>query len=103
VVAAVLHLQGIHTLADNGKAVLLEGERDGRRLGVLAVYKGPSDLQLLYPLDAALKTRVAACLEGKKTEGPIIDNRVEGDTQQPVLSDWNEKLFELDVIVNKDM
>ncbi len=107
IVQAVFHLESLETVGDNGKAALYEGTtKEGRTFGIVAVYKGKADLELLYPLGSDLMKIVSECLlKGRKSEGPTIVNRVVESKRSglPLLSDWNEKLFTLGIIVNKDM
>ncbi|WP_456450755.1 hypothetical protein [Hydrogenimonas sp.] len=106
VVSEVFRLKELKTLARNGKMALYEGLReDGTPLKVLAIFKGKSDLELLYPINDTFEETVRHCLiEGKKAQGPVVVNVVEGENDETLpLSDWNEKLFELELIVNKDM
>ncbi len=106
-IAMVFHLKNVKILDDNGKAAILEGLLpDGERWRVLAIYKGKYDLELLYPLPGGgLYDTLKRCLiEGKPKTGPDIINRVVTQkSKKRILSDWSEKLFTLDYIVNKDM
>ena len=105
-IAMIFHLESVKTLDDNGKAAILEGLLpDGERLRVLAIYKGKYDLELLYPLYSGLYDTLKRCLiEGKPKSGPDIINRVATQkSEKRIVSDWSEKLFTLDYIVNKDM
>ena len=106
VVSAIFGARSIEKRAENESMVLyaLETEK-GRRFDLLAVFKGKSDLELLYPLDDSLSQTVQSCLiEGKRPEGPVVVNRtVTAQSGEIPLADWNEKLFELDIVVNKDM
>ena len=105
-IAMIFHLKNVKTLDDNGKAAILEGLLpDGRTLRLLAIYKGKFDLELLYPLQSGLYDTIKRCLiQGKPKTGPDIINRVVmSKTKKRILSDWNDKLFTLDYIVNKDM
>ena len=104
VVGEVFDLDAPKAVAENGKMALFEGERDGRPFRVLAIFRGKYDLQLLYPIPDGLDKRIVACLiEGKKEKEPVVVNRLEGDDARPPLSHWDEKLFTLGYIVNKDM
>ncbi|NPA28821.1 MAG: hypothetical protein GXO33_01390 [Epsilonproteobacteria bacterium] len=108
VVAEVFDLKNQKTTAQNGKMALFEGERDGEPFAVLAIFKGKSDLELLYPLPNGLKGQVVDCLiEKKRAKEATVVNRVveEGgaSSTRPKLSHWDDKLFSLGYIVNKDM
>ena len=106
IIAMIFHLKRVKILDDNGKAAILEGElSDGRDFRVLAIYKGKFDLELLYPLESGLYDIMKRCMiDGKSKSGPDIVNHVFGDEKEkPIVSDWNEKLFSLEYIVNKDM
>ena len=106
IIAMIFHLKRVNILNDNGKAAILEGElSDGRDFRVLAIYKGKFDLELLYPLESGLYDMMKRCLiDGNPKSGPDIINRVVmSKTKKRILSDWNDKLFTLDYIVNKDM
>ena|GEM_PF-2462953 len=106
VISMIFDAQSIEKAAENGKMVLYRIEtKDARRFDVLAVFRGKSDLELLYPLNDSLARTIQNCLiGGKKSEGPVVVNRVveKNDAKLP-LTRWSEKLFELDAIINKDM
>ena len=106
VVRAVFGLGSVESLAKNDKMEILEGvQANGAPLRVLAIFKGKSDLELLYPLNESLQNIVTQCLiEGKASEGATVLNHVvkEDDSEVP-LSRWDQKLFELDILINKDM
>ena len=105
-IAMIFHLKNVKILDDNGKVAILEGLLpDGRTLRLLAIYKGPFDLELLYPLESGLYDTMKRCLiEGKAKSGPdIVNHVIDEKNEKPILSDWDEKLFSLEYIVNKDM
>ena len=103
--AELFHRKAFKSVADNGKAALFEADDGETPLRVLAIYKGKHDLEMLYPLKEGLVETLTRCLiEGKKKEGPdIVNNIVEKETIPIPEPDWNEKLFTLEYIVNKDM
>jgi hypothetical protein len=106
VVSEVFHLQNLETLAQNGKMVLYEGRSEnGKPMKVLAIFKGRADLELLYPIRDSFESMIRSCLiEGKKQKGPVVvNNVVEKEENGVPLSDWNENLFTLGILVNKDM
>ncbi len=103
---SIFPLKSIRRLKANDRMALYRGfPKDGEPFGMLVVFKGKYDLQLLYPLDEGLTDRIAYVLfDGKKWKGASIHNRVvQGTEVKPLLSDWNEKLFDLGIIVDKDM
>jgi hypothetical protein len=105
-VEAVFGLKGVHTLLQNDKMVLFEERDPGERpFRVLAIYKGKHDLELLYPLNDSLVSTIGKCLIGKrKAEGPTILNHLAESDESPLpLSRWDQNLFDLDILVNKDM
>ncbi len=102
----IFHLDRVKSVADNGKAAIYEGvTKEGGSLRILAIYKGRYDLELLYPLRDGFYETVRRCLiEGKKRSGPDIVTRVVEEKEKKMpLSEWDEKLFQLGILVNKDM
>ena len=102
----IFHLKRPKSVADNGKAAIYEGvTKEGDTLRILAIYRGPCDLELLYPLRDGFYETVHSCLiEGKKRTGPDIVNRIVEEKEERLpLSEWDEKLFQLGILVNKDM
>ncbi|WP_456383743.1 hypothetical protein [Hydrogenimonas sp.] len=103
VIRAIFPLKTLETKIENDKAVLLEGVlKDGRKLHLLAVYRGKPDLELLYGTNRKFFDMITECLfEGKREKTPGI---FPNDSEAPLpLSGWSEKLFDLDMLINKDM
>jgi hypothetical protein len=106
VVAALFHLTKVEAVAQNGKMVLYRGvTEEGTPLKVLVIFKGKADLELLYPINDTFEEVVLSCLiKGEKKSGPDIVNRVVTPQNETLpFADWNENLFTLDILVDKDM
>ena len=106
VVQDIFGLTDLRSVDESGKMAIFEGKRaDGGDFRVLAVFKGKYDLELLYPLNDTFYMTVKHCLIEKKAQkGATILNHTVSDDETPLpLSRWNQKLFDLDILVNKDM
>lgn len=105
VVRAVFGLKDVETLDENGKMAIFEGKRDGQVFRVLAVFKGKADLELLYPLNESFFLTIKRCLIDKsESEDPTVVNHVvDSDGAGLPLSRWDQNLFDLEILINKDM
>ncbi|WP_201353063.1 hypothetical protein [Hydrogenimonas urashimensis] len=106
-VRAVFGMKHLESVAENRKMVVYEGVlQDGRTMKVLAVFKGKKDLELLYPLNESFFLTIKRCLiDGKAAKEPTIVNHVIDESEDSLIpyAKWDQKLFDLDILINKDM
>lgn len=106
VVKAVFGLDDLQRVVENRKMVLFEGMgKNGEKLRILAVFKGKKDLELLYPLNDSFFLTIKRCLiEKREPKEPTVVNHVVGkEPQELPLTRWSQELFDLDILINKDM
>ncbi len=105
VISHIFKLRHIETIERNLKMELFKATTPSdETFYILAIFKGKSDPEMLYPLSDKLIASLQRCLFGKDiTLQPTDRENDAGQLSMLPLSEWNQKLFELDIIVNKDM